>query len=109
MIINRIKESSLCTFIYSYGSSFETIGFEFLSETFEMTIPSVIELITTLIPETGIPATVEQDKKFLVWKASTELTRIQEIAFVLSDKVQVVIDRNEETSEMIRRPHSYKV
>lgn len=108
MIIDRIKESALCTFIYSYGSSFETIGFEYLAGTFEMSITAVVELISLLILETGFPASVDQDNKFLVWKASTELSRIQELALVLSDKVQVVIDRNEETSEMIRRPHSYK-
>ena len=70
---------------------------------------AVVELITNLIPETGLPASVDQDKKFLVWKSSIEFTRIQEIALLLSDKVQVIIDRNDETSEMIRRPHSYKV
>lgn len=109
MVINRIKESALCTFIFSYGSSFESVSLEYLSETFELPIASVVELVNNLIPETGITASFDQDRKFLVWKNSVELTRIQEVALVLSDKVQVIIDRNEETSEMIRRPHSYKV
>lgn len=109
MIINRIKESALCTYIYTFGASFESISLDYLAETFEMQINAVEELISHLISEAGIPVSISQDKKFLLWKSNVELSRMQEIALIIADKVQVVIDRNEETSDMLRRPHSYKV
>lgn len=109
ILVSRIKESALCTYIYTFGSSFESISLEYLAETFEMEISSIENLISRLIDETGISATLDQDKKFLLWKTNVELSRIQEIALILADKVQVVIDRNEETSDMIYRPQSYKI
>lgn len=109
MIIKRIKESALCTFIYCYGSSFESISFEYLAETFEMSILTIVELVKNLIMETGIPASIDEDKQCLVWTASIEFSRVQEIALVLSEKVQVIMDRNEETFDMMRRPQSYKL
>lgn len=109
MIINRIKQSALCTFIYSYGATFESIGLEYLASTFEMEISAIEELISRLISETGISAILDDSKKFLIWKSNIELSKIQEIALVLSDKVQVVIDRNEETYDIVRRPNSYKI
>lgn len=109
MIINRIKESALCTFIYSLGINFESISLEYLSSTFEMEISVIEELLSCLISEAGITATLDVNKKFLIWKSNVELSRIPEIALVLSDKIQVIIDRNDETNDMIRRPNSYKV
>lgn len=109
MIINRIKESALCTFIYSFGINFESISLEYLASTFEMDISVIEDLISRLISEAGISATLDDNKKFLIWKSNVELSRMQEIALVLSDKIQVIIDRNDETNDMIRRPHSYKV
>lgn len=109
ILVNRIKESALCTYIYTFGPSFESISLEYLADTFEMEYAYIENLISRLIAETGISAALDQDKKFLLWKSNVELSRIQEIALILADKVQVIIDRNEETNDMINRPQSYKI
>lgn len=109
MIINRIKDSALCTFIYNHGASFNALSIEYLSTSFEMTNAAVTDLISRLITETGISAALSEDGMFLNWKANTELSRIQEMALLLSDKVQVIMDRNNESDDVLRRPQSYKV
>jgi translation initiation factor 3 subunit C len=109
MVIKLIKESALCTYLYCFGTSFESISIEYLSAYFEIQSESVENLISRLISEATLNGTIDDQKKFIIMKPNAELSKIQEMGLILADKIQVIIDRNEETAEFIRRPHTYKI
>lgn len=109
MILDHIKKSALCTFIYSFGSSFESLSIAYLAETFEIEVNTVTDLVIRLIQESGIVASLDCDQKFVLWKTGVELSKVQEMTMSLSDKIQVIIDRNDEISESLHRSISFKL
>lgn len=108
MLVDRIKEAALCTFIYSYATSFDALSMEYLADYFEMDRSSVAELVSKLISDIGIPASLDEKKEFLRWNVKVDVTKVQEMSMVLADKIQIVIDRNEETVDFLHRPQANK-
>jgi translation initiation factor 3 subunit C len=104
MIEARIKEASLCTFVYSFGPSFDALLLSYLAESFEMEISSVSAVLSKVIAETGLPAVIDEQKGCLKWTVNVQLSKLQEMSMVLADKIQIILDRNEETSEFMHRP-----
>ena len=106
MIEARIKEAALCTFVYSFGPSFDALLLSYLAESFEMDIAAVSAVLSKVISETGLPAVIDEQSGCLKWTVNVQLSKLQEMSMVLADKIQIILDRNEETAEFMHRPMS---
>jgi translation initiation factor 3 subunit C len=99
MLVEKIKAASLCTFVFALGASFTSLGLDYLGELFELPRDKIVELVSSMIRESGITATLDESSSFLLWKSDAELSRVQATALHLAEKVQVLVDRNDETSD----------
>lgn len=104
MIEARIKEASLCTFVYSFGPSFDSLSLEYLAESFEMDVAAVSTVLNKVLSETGLPAVIDEASACLKWTVNVQLSKLQEMSMLLADKIQIILDRNEETAEFMHRP-----
>ncbi len=106
MLEARIKEAALCTFVYSFGPSFDSLLLSYLAESFELEISAVSAVLSKVIAETGLPAVIDEQTGSLKWTVNVQLTKLQEMSLVLADKIQIILDRNEEIAESMHRPMS---
>lgn len=104
MLIKSIKEAALCTFIFSYGPSFSTLSINYLSNLFELSEQSVVDLVNRLVSDAGMNIVLKENNSYCNWKTTAELSGLQELALVLAEKIQVLMDRNDETQEFFGRP-----
>jgi translation initiation factor 3 subunit C len=96
MFDRRIQEEGLRTFLFTYAPYYSSLSLSLLSRTFHLEVRAVTSIISRIIWNEELSASLDQSAGVVVFHR-VELTRTQQLAQVLADKVNALVEQNEKT------------
>merc|ERR1712136_391012 len=98
MLERKIKEESLCTYLFTYSQFYDNISLDWLSQMFELNKVACHRRISKLIINEELAASWDEPSSSLVLHR-TDPTRLQNMAMQLAEKVSTIVDMNERILE----------
>jgi len=98
MLINKIKEASLCTYLFTYSQFYDNLSLKVLSERFDLDKDACHRVISKLIINEELAASWDEPSSMLVLH-KTDPTRLQNMVNQLSEKISTMVDMNERILE----------
>lgn len=95
MVIGRIQEECLRTYLLTYSSVYTTVSLNSLAEMFEMDKKAVHALMSKMIIQEELAATLDEPAECLVMHR-VEPSRLQMLALQLTEKLNVLAENNEQ-------------
>ncbi|KAL4617816.1 eukaryotic translation initiation factor 3 subunit C [Arapaima gigas] len=99
MLIRKIQEESLRTYLFTYSSVYDSISMETLSEMFELELPTVHSIISKMIINEELMASLDQPTQTVVMHR-TEPTSLQNMALQLAEKLGALVENNERVFDL---------
>ncbi|KAF8894887.1 eukaryotic translation initiation factor 3 domain-containing protein [Gymnopilus junonius] len=99
MLAKRIQEQGLRTYLFTYAPHYSTLSLSLLSRTFSLPLRTVTSIVSKMIWNEELSASLDQSGGVVVFQR-IELTRSQQLAQVISDKVAAMVEQNEKTLDM---------
>lgn len=94
MLKRKIKEASLCDYLFTYSQFYDNVSLDLLSERFQLDKDSCHRVISKLIINEELAASWDEPSSSLVLH-KTEPTRLQNMINQLTDKLHMLVDMNE--------------
>uniref|UniRef100_A0A672U084 Eukaryotic translation initiation factor 3 subunit C n=2 Tax=Strigops habroptila TaxID=2489341 RepID=A0A672U084_STRHB len=94
MLVRKIQEESLRTYLFTYSSVYDSISMEILSAMFELDLPTVHSIISKMIINEELMASLDQPTQ-TVQMHRTEPTPQQNLALQLAEKLGALMENNE--------------
>ena len=98
MLTKLIREEALRTYLFTYSHVYDSISMATLAETFELEPSVVHSIISKMIINEELMASLDDPTHTVVMHRS-EPSRLQSLALQLSDKVNSLVDYNERIFE----------
>ncbi|VDN06533.1 unnamed protein product [Thelazia callipaeda] len=98
MVIRRIQEESLRTYLLMYSTVYTTVSLDILSELFELDKSTVHAVISKMIISEELNASLDEPTNCLIMHR-VEPSRLQLLALHLTDKLTQLADSNEQVLE----------
>ncbi|XP_005755781.1 eukaryotic translation initiation factor 3 subunit C, partial [Pundamilia nyererei] len=95
----KIQEESLRTYLFTYSSVYDSISMATLSEMFELEMPTVHSIISKMIINEELMASLDQPTQ-TVMMHRTEPTSLQNMALKLAEKLGNLVENNERVSDL---------
>lgn len=99
MLTKFIKEEALRTYLFTYSNVYASISVPYLAEMFELPKSKVYSLISKMIINEELMASLDDPTETVVLHRS-EPSRLQALSMQLADKVTNLVDSNERIFEM---------
>uniref|UniRef100_A0A673CTN6 Eukaryotic translation initiation factor 3 subunit C n=1 Tax=Sphaeramia orbicularis TaxID=375764 RepID=A0A673CTN6_9TELE len=99
MLVRKIQEESLRTYLFTYSSVYDSISMETLSDMFELEIPTVHSIISKMIINEELMASLDQPTQTVVMHR-TEPTSLQNMALQLAEKLGSLVENNERVFDL---------
>ncbi|KAF7705147.1 eukaryotic translation initiation factor 3 subunit C [Silurus meridionalis] len=99
MLVRKIQEESLRTFLFTYSSVYDSISMATLSEMFELELPTVHSIISKMIINEELMASLDQPTQTVVMHR-TEPTCLQNMALQLAEKLGGLVENNERVFDL---------
>ncbi|KAA0725445.1 Eukaryotic translation initiation factor 3 subunit C [Triplophysa tibetana] len=99
MLVRKIQEESLRTYLFTYSSVYDSIRMEILSDMFELEIPTVHSIISKMIINEELMASLDQPTQTVVMHR-TEPTSLQNMALQLAEKLGGLVENNERVFDL---------
>ncbi|KDR75447.1 hypothetical protein GALMADRAFT_249506 [Galerina marginata CBS 339.88] len=99
MLAKRIQEQGLRTYLFTYAPHYSTLSLSLLSRTFSLPLRTVTSVVSKMIWNEELSASLDQSGGVVVFQR-IELSRSQQLAQVISDKVAAMVDQNEKTLDI---------
>ena len=94
MLAKRIQEEGLRTYLFTYAPHYRTLSLSLLARTFSLPLRAVTSLVSKMIWSEELAAALDQSAGVIVFNR-VELTRTQQLAQALADKVNAMVEQNE--------------
>ncbi|KAI8983873.1 eukaryotic translation initiation factor 3 subunit 8 N-terminus-domain-containing protein [Pilobolus umbonatus] len=94
MLIRKIQEEGLRTYLFTYASYYSTIGLSQLASMFDLSVNTVSAIVGKMIFNEELSASLDQVSQCLVLH-QVELSRLQVLSLQYADKVANLVDQNE--------------
>lgn len=98
MLTKLIKEETLRTYLFTYSHVYDSISMSTLAEMFELEKPVVHSIISKMIINEELMASLDDPSQTVVMHRS-EPSRLQSLALQLADKINNFVDSNERILE----------
>ncbi|XP_068439303.1 eukaryotic translation initiation factor 3 subunit C [Clinocottus analis] len=99
MLVRKIQEESLRTYLFTYSSVYDSISMGTLSDMFELEIPTVHSIISKMIINEELMASLDQPTQTVVMHR-TEPTSLQNMALQLAEKLGSLVENNERVFDL---------
>uniref|UniRef100_A0A671MIZ5 Eukaryotic translation initiation factor 3 subunit C n=1 Tax=Sinocyclocheilus anshuiensis TaxID=1608454 RepID=A0A671MIZ5_9TELE len=99
MLVRKIQEESLRTYLFTYSSVYDSISMETLSEMFELELPTVHSIISKMIINEELMASLDQPTQTVVMHR-TEPTSLQNMTLQLAEKLGGLVENNERVFDL---------
>ncbi|KZT72040.1 eukaryotic translation initiation factor 3 subunit 8 [Daedalea quercina L-15889] len=96
MLAKRIQEEGLRTYLFTYAPHYTTLSLSLLSRTFSLPLRAVTSIVSKMIWTEELSASLDQAAGVVVFHR-IDLSRTQQLALSLSDKVNNMVEQNEKT------------
>ncbi|KAI8382308.1 eukaryotic translation initiation factor 3 subunit 8 N-terminus-domain-containing protein [Blakeslea trispora] len=94
MLVRKIQEEGLRTYLFTYASYYTTLGLAQLSSMFGLSVSSVSAIVAKMIFNEELSASLDQVTQCIVLH-QVELSRLQVLSLQYSEKVANLVDQNE--------------
>eukprot|EP00063_Salmo_salar_P039922 XP_014014757.1 PREDICTED: eukaryotic translation initiation factor 3 subunit C isoform X2 [Salmo salar] len=99
MLVRKIQEESLRTYLFTYSSVYDSISMATLKEMFELELPMVHSIISKMIINEELMASLDQPTQTVVMHR-TEPTSLQNMALQLAEKLGGLVENNERVFDL---------
>ncbi|KAJ7984479.1 hypothetical protein DPEC_G00355250 [Dallia pectoralis] len=99
MLVRKIQEESLRTYLFTYSSVYDSISMATLKEMFELELPTVHSIISKMIINEELMASLDQPTQTVVMHR-TEPTSLQNMALQLAEKLGGLVENNERVFDL---------
>ena len=90
----RIQEEGLRTYLFTYAPHYTTLSLSLLSRTFSLPLRTVTSIVSKMIWTEELSASLDQAAGVVVFHR-IDLSRTQQLALSLADKVNSMVEQNE--------------
>jgi translation initiation factor 3 subunit C len=95
----RIQEQGLRTYLFTFAPHYSTLSLSLLSETFSLPLRVVTSIVSKMIWNEELSASLDSSGGVIVFHR-VEVTRVQQLAQVIADKVNNLVEQNEKTLDI---------
>ncbi|XP_017338485.2 eukaryotic translation initiation factor 3 subunit C [Ictalurus punctatus] len=99
MLVRKIQEESLRTYLFTYSSVYDSISMATLSDMFQLELPMVHSIISKMIINEELMASLDQPTQTVVMHR-TEPTCLQNMALQLAEKLGGLVENNERVFDL---------
>jgi translation initiation factor 3 subunit C len=99
MLAKRIQEQGLRTYLFTYAPHYSTLSLSLLSRTFSLPLRTVTSIVSKMIWNEELSASLDQSGGVVVFQR-IDLSRTQQLATVISDKLASMVDQNEKALDV---------
>ncbi|KAI0000335.1 eukaryotic translation initiation factor 3 subunit 8 [Russula vinacea] len=99
MLAKRIQEEGLRTYLFTFAAHYRTLSLAFLERTFSLGHRAVNSIVSRMIWTEELPASLDQSAGVIVFHR-VELTRPQQLAQILAEKVGAMVEQNEKALDI---------
>ncbi|CAH6720362.1 eukaryotic translation initiation factor 3 subunit C [[Candida] jaroonii] len=99
MMENQLQIEGLRTYIFTYKSIYSKLSINLLSTKFKLSNEKVIDIIEKMVENNDIIGDLNDDKTFINFISNeTQRTKLQELAIIMKDKINILTEKNEMTA-----------
>uniref|UniRef100_A0A8C4XIN3 Eukaryotic translation initiation factor 3 subunit C n=1 Tax=Erpetoichthys calabaricus TaxID=27687 RepID=A0A8C4XIN3_ERPCA len=99
MLVRKIQEESLRTYLFTYSSVYDSISMEILADMFHLELHTVHSIISKMIINEELMASLDQPTQTVVMHR-TEPTSLQNMALQLAEKLGGLVENNERVFDL---------
>jgi translation initiation factor 3 subunit C len=99
LCLRRIQEEGLRTYLFTFAPHYKTLSLSLLERTFSLDRRAVNSLVSRMIWTEELPASLDQSAGVIVFHR-VELTRPQQLAQSLAEKIGTMIEQNEKALDI---------
>lgn len=99
LYLRRIQEEGLRTYLFTFAPHYKTLSLALLESTFSLNRRAVNSLVSRMIWTEELPASLDQSAGVIVFHR-VELTRPQQLAHILAEKVGAMVEQNEKALDI---------
>jgi translation initiation factor 3 subunit C len=91
---SKLQEEGLRTYVFAHAPFYSTVSLSYLAETFDLPVPTVTSLVSQMIWNDQLAASLDQTSGLVVLTRA-ERSPLQQMAIALADRAATLLQDNE--------------